>query len=43
VAGRYPGVSEDASEEDHRDALAIAEAVVGWAERLVDQPPPRVG
>jgi HEPN domain-containing protein len=36
VAGRYPGVSEDASEEDHREALAIAEAVVGWAVKLVD-------
>ena len=36
VARRYPGVSEDASEEDHREALAIAEAVVGWAEELVD-------
>jgi HEPN domain-containing protein len=36
VAGRYPGISEDATEEDHREALAIAGAVVGWAENLVD-------
>jgi len=35
IAGRYPGVSEDASEEDYREALAIAEKVVAWAERLV--------
>ena len=35
VAGRYPGVSEDASEEDYREALATAEAVVAWAETLV--------
>jgi HEPN domain-containing protein len=35
VAGRYPGVSEDASEEDHREALEIAETALAWAERLV--------
>jgi HEPN domain-containing protein len=35
VAGRYPGVSEDADEEDYREALATAEAVVAWAEKLV--------
>ena len=35
VAGRYPGVSEDASEEDYREALEIAERVFAWAERLV--------
>lgn len=35
VAGRYPGVSEDASEEDYREALATAEHVVRWAETLV--------
>ena len=28
VAGRYPGVSEDASEEDYQEALATAERVV---------------
>lgn len=35
VAGRYPGVSEDAGEEDHREALEIAERVFAWAEKLV--------
>jgi len=35
VAGRYPGISEDASEEDYREALEIAEKVVAWAEGLV--------
>jgi HEPN domain-containing protein len=35
VAGRYPGVSEDASEEDYREALETAERVVAWAESLV--------
>jgi predicted urease superfamily metal-dependent hydrolase len=35
VAGRYPGVSEDASEEDYREALATAEHAVQWAEALV--------
>lgn len=31
----YPGVSEDASEEDYREALATAEHAVRWAEALV--------
>ncbi len=35
VAGPYPGVSEDASEEDYREALATAERAVRWAEALV--------
>lgn len=35
VAGRYPGVSEDADEQDHREALALAERTVAWAEALV--------
>jgi HEPN domain-containing protein len=38
VAGRYPGVSEDASEEEYREALEIAERVVAWAETLVRSP-----
>jgi HEPN domain-containing protein len=37
VAGRYPGVSEDASEEDYREALAISERVVAWAEMLTER------
>jgi len=35
VAGRYPGVSEDASEQDYREALEAAEETVAWAEGLV--------
>jgi HEPN domain-containing protein len=35
VTGRYPGVSEDASEEEHREALAVAEATFAWAEKAV--------
>lgn len=35
VAGRYPGVSEDASEQDYREALETAERALAWAERLV--------
>src|SRR5512143_1677775 len=35
VAGRYPGISEDASEEDYREALEIAEKVIAWADTLV--------
>lgn len=41
VAGRYPGVSEDASEEDYREALEAAERVFAWAERLVTEQPTR--
>ena len=29
---RYPGLEEPVSEEEHREAVAIAEAVVQWAE-----------
>ena len=35
VAGRYPGVSEDASELDYLEALETAERAFAWAERLV--------
>jgi len=31
VIARYPTVSEPVTDEDYRRALAIAEAVVGWA------------
>lgn len=34
VAARYPGL-EDVTEEELREAAALAEAVVGWAEELV--------
>jgi HEPN domain-containing protein len=35
VAGRYPGVSEDATEEDYEQALKAATDVLAWAETLV--------
>jgi HEPN domain-containing protein len=35
VAGRYPGVSEDATEEDYGQALKSAAEVLAWAESLV--------
>ncbi len=41
VAGRYPGVSEDASEEDYREALETAEGVFAWAEKVVAEGPSR--
>ena len=37
VAGRYPGVSEDANEEDYRQALETAEKVFAWAEKVVTE------
>lgn len=41
VAGRYPGVSEDASLQDYEEALKTAEAVFAWAESLVGKSPRR--
>ena len=38
VADRYPGVSEPVTEDDYVDLLKIAEAVVAWAEREVENP-----
>lgn len=35
VSGRYPGVSEDADEDEYREALKTAERVFAWAETLV--------
>jgi len=35
VTGRYPGASEDASEDDYREALEAAERTVAWASALV--------
>ncbi len=32
---RYPGLSEPVSEEEYRDAIHHAEAVVAWAERQI--------
>jgi len=35
VTGRYPGESEPVTESDWRDAIHIAESVVGWAESVI--------
>jgi hypothetical protein len=35
VTGRYPGASEDASEDDYREARETAERMVAWATSLV--------
>jgi len=35
VATRYPGESEPATEDDHREAIRIAEAVLQWAESAI--------
>lgn len=35
VASRYPGVTEPVTDREYQDALAIAEAVVRWAEGRV--------
>jgi len=37
VESRYPGPSEPVTEEEFQRALKIAEAVVAWAESLIDQ------
>jgi HEPN domain-containing protein len=41
VEGRYPGVWEAVTADDHADAVRIAERVLGWAEAIVagTQPP----
>ncbi|MBN2374092.1 HEPN domain-containing protein [bacterium] len=36
VETRYPGTSEPVTEEDFKEALRIAEAVVEWAESQID-------
>jgi HEPN domain-containing protein len=35
VTSRYPGIAKEATDEQHREALAIAEAVVRWAEESI--------
>lgn len=35
VETRYPGLSEPLTEEEYLEALAIAEAVVRWADELI--------
>jgi HEPN domain-containing protein len=36
VEGRYPGSAETVSEEEYRQALAIAERVLIWAENIIE-------
>jgi HEPN domain-containing protein len=36
VASRYPGASEPVEAEEYREAIGMAEAVVYWAEQVVD-------
>ena len=35
VQARYPGLTEPVSEQEYADALALASAVVSWAEQLI--------
>jgi len=35
VAGRYPGDLPEATEEDWKEALLLAEQAVAWAERIL--------
>jgi len=35
IAHRYPGVIEPATPQEHREALAIADGVVRWAEERI--------
>lgn len=35
VASRYPGVVEPINEEEHQEAVRLAEAVVNWAEKII--------
>lgn len=37
VVTRYPGVIEPVTDEEHREAVAIAEAVVQWVEKQLGE------
>lgn len=37
VVTRYPGLTEPVSEAHYREAVANAEAVLGWAKTVIDQ------
>jgi HEPN domain-containing protein len=37
VTARYPGNYEPVSEEEHKEALTLAESVVRWAEKVVSE------
>ena len=36
VSSRYPGTSEPVEDDEYREAISLAEAVVYWAERVID-------
>jgi hypothetical protein len=36
VSSRYPGTSEPVENEEYREAISLAEALVYWAERVID-------
>ena len=36
VSSRYPGTSEPVENDEYREAISLAEAVVYWAERVID-------
>lgn len=35
VEARYPGLAEPVTEEEYRQAVALAETVVRWVEQLI--------
>jgi HEPN domain-containing protein len=37
VTTRYPGMGEPVTAEEHAEAVTIAEAVLAWAERLIQE------
>ena len=39
VATRYPGNYEPVSRDEWKDAVALAEAVVSWAMKIIDSGP----
>lgn len=41
VEARYPGLSEDVTEEEYVQALGLAERVVHWAESVISHAPGR--
>jgi len=38
VGSRYPGIEEPVTDDEHRAAVAMAQIVVDWAERQVNDP-----
>jgi HEPN domain-containing protein len=40
VTTRYPGFAEVVGQEEHREAVSIAETVVRWADEVISDSPP---